>query len=158
MNPDKSLLEFPSWLSRLGTRRYLCEDAGSIQCIKDLALPQAAACFADAARIPCYPGCGGVRSCISSFTLSLGTSVCRGCGCTKKNKRIKHYQGPSAPQPSTQNESEDLRKCQGSCCSVEPPCAWQGHRHSTLPTKQACLWFPPTQETFLLLGWVAPES
>ena len=39
--------EFPLWLSKVRTRRSLCEGAGSIpvigQWVKDLALPQAAA-------------------------------------------------------------------------------------------------------------------
>ena len=39
--------EFPLWLSRLRTQRYLCEDAslipGLIQWVKDPALPQAMA-------------------------------------------------------------------------------------------------------------------
>ena len=58
---NTSKKEFMLWLSRLGTKHYLCEDVGSIpdfaQRIMDLALPQAAAQVANTGQIHCCSGC-----------------------------------------------------------------------------------------------------
>ena len=70
----------------------ICDDVGSTpgltQWVKDLALPQAGAKTADAAQTPRCCGCD-MRSCCSDLTSSLGTSICRRCGCKKKKTKKK---------------------------------------------------------------------
>ena len=66
------------------------------QCIKDLALLQAAAYVTDIAWIKCCCGCGVGPSCSSDVTPGLGISICCRCGHKKKKERerrdfLNHY-------------------------------------------------------------------
>ena len=84
----KVISGFPLWLSGLRTQHCVYEDLGWItgltRWVKDLALSQAAVWLGSCVAVAVVWAC----SCSSDLTHSLGTSICRRCGCKKKKKKM----------------------------------------------------------------------